>query len=132
MALAPAAVLLGGTAACNDDDPVGPTGPTAGVLMVTLDTPNPDDGAILIVITGPGMSEIGSTNAAHYFRYALSGNTLTAVFVGDLEDGSLLEVRVPDVDALASYTATIHQVARRNSELRDSLAGYELALGEAS
>jgi hypothetical protein len=131
LAIAVCGLMAWGAAACGSDDddgPTGPTGPTAGTLTVTLDTPNADDGAILFGVTGPDMTQIAASDPALYFRYAQDGSEVTAVLVGDLADGALITFRVPDIDAAASYVATIDQVADQGNELRDPLAGYTLTV----
>ncbi len=124
-----ASLVAFGGAACGDDDPAGPVdpGPTAGTLTVTLSTPNADDGAILLVVTGPDMTQVATANPALYFRHSEAPGQLRAVFVGDIGDGDLLSFRVPDVDAVASYVPTIVELADRDNELRDS-AGYQLTV----
>ena len=117
------------TAGCGDDDPSGPQdpGPTAGTLTLTLSTPNADDGAILLVVTGPDMTQVEPTDPSLYFQLAEVDGRITALFVGDVTGGDLLRFHVPDLDALASYIPTIVDLADRDNELRDS-AGYELTL----
>jgi hypothetical protein len=124
-----ASVMAFGSAACGDDDPAGPVDPvpTAGTLTVTLSTPNVDDGAILLVVTGPDMTQVTTANPALYFRYSEAAGQLRAVFVGNIGDGALLSFRVPDVDAVASYVPTIVELADRDNQLRDS-AGYQLTV----
>lgn len=126
-----ASLVLWSAAACGDDDddgPSGPSGPTAGTLTLTLDTPNADDGAILFTVSGPDMTQIAAPDASLYFRFAQDGNTVTAVLVGDVEDGALLTFRVPDIDAVASYGATVVQVADRDNELRPAVGGCVLTV----
>lgn len=118
-----------GAAACGDDDSGGPVdpGPTVGTLTVTLSTPNADDGAILLEVTGPDMTQVTTANPALYFRYSEAAGQLRAVFVGNIGDGALLSFRVPDVNAVASYIPTIVELADRDNQLRDS-AGYQLTV----
>jgi hypothetical protein len=119
-------LALAATVACGGSD--GTTGPTAGTLTVTLTTPNTDDGAILLTVSGPDMTQIAVDDTSLYVRYAQDGTTVTAVLVGDLESGSLVTFHVPDVDAVSSYSATITQVADRSNVLRGSLTGYALTV----
>lgn len=124
-----AGLALAATLACGvSDGTIVPTGPTAGTLTVTLTTPNADDGAILLELSGPDMTQIAAGNASLYFRHAQDGTTITAVLVGDVEGGPLITFHVPDVDAVSSYSATIQQVADRGNALRGSLTGYSLTV----
>ena len=112
--------------ACSDDEE--PTGPTAGTLSVTLTTPNMDDGAILFEVTGPDIVSVTVTVPEHYTHVGQDGSTLTIVVVGNIESGLLVGIDVPDVGAVASYSATATEVADRTNELRSSLSGYELTV----
>lgn len=112
--------------ACSDDEE--PTGPTAGTLSVTLTTPNVDDGAILFELNGPDISAVSVTVPAHYTHVRQDGVTLTVVVVGDIESGLIVGFDVPDISAVASYTAIVTQVADRTNELRSDLAGYDLTV----
>jgi hypothetical protein len=124
-----AGLALAVALACGGDGgATGPAGPTAGVLTVRLTTPNTDDGAILLTMSGPGMTQLAAADASLYFRQAQTGTTATAVLVGDVQGGSLLTFHVPDVDAAGSYSATIQQVADRGDALRGSLSGYSLVV----
>jgi hypothetical protein len=121
-------ILALGLSACGGDDSSGPEGPTPGFLTVALATPNADDGAILLTLGGPDMTQIAATDGSLYFRYAQGTGTVVAVLVGDLQDGALLRFHVPDVGAAGSYSAAITQVADRGNALRASLAGYALTV----
>jgi hypothetical protein len=125
-----AGLALAATLACGGDGnaPTGPQGPTAGTLTVSLTTPNNDDGAILLTVSGPDMTQLASADASLYFRHAQAGTTITAVLVGDVAGGDLVTFHVPDVDAAGSYSATIQQVADRSNALRGSLTGYSLTV----
>lgn len=118
-------LVLAATVACGSDST---TGPTAGTLTVSLTTPNADDGAMLLTVSGPDMTQIAVEDTSLYVRYAQDGTTITVVLVGDLRAGSLVTFHVPDVDAVSSYSATITQVADRNNVLRGSLTGYALTV----
>ena len=118
-------LVLAATVACGSDST---TGPTAGTLTVSLTTPNADDGAILLTVSGPDMTQIAVEDTSLYVRYAQDGTTVTAVLVGDLLGGPLVTFHVPDVDAASSYSATITQVADRSNVLRGSLTGYALTV----
>ena len=127
---------LAASASCGDGDEEGPTGPVAGTLTVTLTTPFPDDGAVLLRIDGPGMTNVTSAAPTLYSRFleTLQGNDdqVTAVFVGDVTSGPLLTFRVPDAGAAASYEVTLLQAADRANQLRASTAGYTVEVGSGS
>ncbi len=123
------AVVLGLAAglACGDDG--GPTGPVAGSLTVSLTTPNADDGAILLTVSGGDIDNAASALGPSFAFYSSqSGSSLTAIIVGDIVAGDLMTIHVPDVGAASSYTATAVQIAARSNALRSSLSGYELTV----
>ncbi|KPK59517.1 MAG: hypothetical protein AMS21_09905 [Gemmatimonas sp. SG8_38_2] len=112
--------------ACSDDET--PAGPTAGTLSVTLATPNMDDGAILFEVTGPDIVAVTVTVPELYTHVGRDGSTLTIVVVGDIASGLLVGFDVPDVGAVASYGATVLQVADRTNAPRGALSGYNLTV----
>lgn len=118
------AVLLGGLACGSDSG----TNPGPGSAAVSLATPNADDGAILVTLTGPGVSnpQPGSSAYDVYFR-VVSADELRIMVVGDLSTGVLLTVGVGAVTSIGQYSGTIVEVASRADVLRTSLTGYSLA-----
>jgi hypothetical protein len=121
-----AIALAAGLACGRDDGTSGPDGPTPGFLTVTLTTPSTDDGALLLTVSGPDITQVAATDASLYFRHIEAGSTMTAVLVGNVQGGTLLRFHVPDVAAAGSYSTTITQVADRGNARRASLAGYAL------
>lgn len=117
--------------ACGDDD--GVTGPVAGSLVVSLTTPNADDGAIMLTVTGGTIESPAATSASHAFFYRqVSSTSVSAILVGDISAGPLMTIDVPDVNAVASYSATVIEVADQANDLRASLTGYELTTSRGS
>ena len=123
-------LLLAGLAACGGDGGTADPVPEPGTLVVSLTTPNADDAAILLRITGPGITQVAAANAGQYMKVLLEGDDLTAVLVGDLASGALIRFHVPDVGAVASYASSVLQVANETNALRGSTGGYLLALRE--
>ncbi|UCF19032.1 MAG: hypothetical protein JSU87_14035 [Gemmatimonadota bacterium] len=125
--VAAAVMALAITLACGDED--GPTAAVPGTLVLTLTTPNADDGAILFSISGGGIDIPTSVVASNLLFHRLTGTaSMNAVVVGDIAAGALVSFEVPDVGAAPSYSATITEVADRNNALRTSLAGYSLSV----
>jgi hypothetical protein len=116
-------VALAFTAACSSDT----IGPMPGALRVVLLTPNSDDGALLLTVSG---GNIDTVEAAGYSTYTsrISPTSFRVVVAGDISAGAILTVRVPDVHASATYQATISQAASRSSFLLQNLTGYMLAV----
>lgn len=122
-----AVALVLAAAACSDDT----TGPQAvpGTLAVTLTTPNTDDGAIMFTVTGGELSNATLVDPSFQLYTHEGASSLTAVIVGDIEAGAVLEFDVPDIDALESYSAEVDQVANRANDLQ-ALTGYSLSVSE--
>ncbi len=111
--LALALVLAGGLlSACGGE--VVPPGPTPGTLLVSLSGAGATDGAILIRVSGGSVSSVMSA-----VPYTASGAESTTgyrvVVTGDLHDGAVVHLQVPDVNAIAGYSAVVEQVADRNT-----------------
>jgi len=117
-----ALAVCGAVGSCSD----GGTGPVAGVLTVSLTTPNPGaDGAILFQVSGPQpLSSVAAGTGLRVFAPRLSLSTRLAV-TGTLTNGALVTIGVADTRNAAQYTATVQSVAAPDFQLR-SLTGYSL------
>lgn len=122
------AVVLG---SCGADegggcDPTDPTcnPPKAGQIALRISTPHSDDRAVVLKIRG----EFTAAHAATGYRLfqAAAAETFIVVSTGAMErESSVLIIDVPDVARLASYGATISEVAASDYRLRDDVSGYE-------
>jgi hypothetical protein len=123
------ALALAGAAAgaCRDGTMAPAASPT--ILRVDLRTPNPDDGAVIITLRGPGMSNVASASSGYLAYTRVTGPEETRVIVvGDLKAGALVTLEVAPGHARSDYTATVQQVAARSDRLRDDLTGYDLSV----
>lgn len=134
IALAGIAIL--GAISCGKNTPVSPPPPppppppgTAGVLTVSLATPNTDDGALLLEVKGPSIRGVAAKTAAlQVFADTMSTTTVRTVVAGSLSSGGLFTFQVPDVNAATSYTVTIVDIADRQNRLRSGANGYVLTV----
>jgi hypothetical protein len=111
--------------------PVQPTVPVAvpGTLVVRLVTPNTDDGAIVLEITGPApAAELAAAAPGALVHIRANGNTARVAVFGELGAGTLLRFNVPDVNAAPQYGAQVIEVADRASALRTGVTGYQLTI----
>lgn len=116
-----AAVLALGTAACSDDS--GGVD-NSGSITFDLSTPNGDDGAVLLVITGPALSDVRPASAGYQlFWREVSATETRIIVVGDLVAGRLLTAHAPP-GAASEFTASVAEIATRTDMLRPSTAGY--------
>jgi hypothetical protein len=105
-----------------------PTEPaiTAGVLTVVLTTPNADDGALLVSVTGGEIDSI-SVPAGSDLQMMVSTTTPRVVLVrGTITAGAIAKVWVDDVNA--TYTASITQAASKTTYAQRTLAGYSVTV----
>jgi len=113
-------------AACSGD-----TGPTGGILKVTLTTPNRGlDGAAIVVLSAP-VAPGSVTPAAGLTLWGgpVTAATATIALTGTLSAGTILTLQVDDINKVAQYSATLREVAAAAGfGLRSSLAGYSLAV----
>jgi hypothetical protein len=118
------ALVLAAVLSC--DRPTAPRGPRGGPLTLTLTTPNADDGALLLSLSGAGIDSVTSVDGT-MLEVLSSGSEPRLVIVrGALANGPIARVWVADVNG--AYTAAVGQVSARGTYAQRSLNGYELAL----
>ena len=119
-----AASLLAGALSCSSG-----TGPVAGMLSVSLHSPNAGaDGAILLTVTGPqSLTSVTAGTGLRAFSQPLSTDTKIAL-TGPLSDGVIVTIGVADVAKAAQYHATVQGVAASADFQLRSLAGYSLTV----
>ena len=124
---AAALAALALVAAC--DSASGPAKPRAGEVTVRLETPHDDDGALVLSLTGPGPIGAVTPEAAGVAVHARpDGAGVKAAVFGDLEDGDLVRVAVPDVNRAGEYRARVLEAAGRDDALRAAVSGYRLTV----
>lgn len=107
------------------------TVPTAvpGTLTVHLASAGANDGAMVLVVSG-GM--VLSVEAAG--SYEVTSTTDAAgvhlMVVGDLTDGALARLEVPDISRASDYLAVIGQVADRTNFGLVDATGYRVTIDE--
>jgi hypothetical protein len=116
-----ALALGGGAGSCRES-----TGPVAGMLTVSLTTPNAGaDDAMLFTITGPeAITTVTAGPGVRVFTQPLSTATRLAV-TGALANGAVVTIGVADTRKAAQYAASIQAVATPAFQLR-TLTGYSL------
>ncbi len=124
-----ACIFLAGVAGCRDGSVLGPAStrwktPTAGWLTVQLTTPNSDDRAIMFTVSG---GQIDSVRFVHEgFSASISDGVWRFLATGELSDGAIAQLLVPDVEVAAIYRPEIQQVAALGTYEQRDLAGYRL------
>jgi hypothetical protein len=109
--------------ACSHDT----NGPMAGTLTVNLASPNSDDGAVLFTVSGGPIDSVASPGHQIYSA-RLDSRTLRLIVTGDIGSGIIATIYVSDMRLASSYSATVNQVAARESYAQRDVASYLLTL----
>lgn len=121
------ALALALVAGCKSDN--GPAANTAGTLRLSFSSPNENDGALVMVITGPSITKIAAVGALKISTAAVGSNGQRVLVLGDLPgSGDILTFEVPDTSKTASYVTTLEQVADRTTFSLLSPGGYSLGV----
>ena len=107
------------------------TQPTAGTLMISLVTPNVDDGALRLTVYGGRMGTITAADPAYRLFVARPDSSSARVIVtGPVRAGPLLRIDVPDAGLVSSYGATVQEAAARTTFESKILTGYATTVAE--
>ena len=118
-ALVLAAIL---TAACGSSD----SGPVAGTLQVSLASPNTDDGALMLQVTGD-IDSVTAPAGLTLYQSAPSATVVRAIVTGTLASGgNVLTLHVPDVGKASSYSAQVLQATASGTYAQRAVDGYSL------
>jgi hypothetical protein len=119
-------VVLGMASACGETSPL-PAPPTPTVLRLDLQTPRFDDGAVVLTLQGPEVSDLQAASAAYllYSRPA-TADKMRVIVIGNLKGGPLVTLSIGPGHQLSDYSVTIDQVAARTDTLRTDLSGYQV------
>lgn len=103
-------------ATCRDSvGPPPPPPPTdPGTMLVELETPSANDGAVLLFIRGDGIEAVSATSAAYTVFTRESGGVLRVAVVGDLQSGPILLLEVSNVNE--GFSGTVVQAADRANQ----------------
>ena len=106
-----------------------PTGPEAGVIVASLNTPNDRDGAVLVRIIGEH-TNLTVANGSYRLATAngVQGSTVRAIVSGTIADGALIEFRVPDISKMSTYVVVVEQAAARDTYALLDPSGYNFTL----
>lgn len=105
-------------------DAVGPPPPpdtNPGTMLVELETPNGNDGAVLLFIRGSGIEAVNPTSASYRVFFRNSGGVLRVAVVGDLQSGPILHLAVSNVNI--GFSGTVVEAADRANQQAPSAPG---------
>lgn len=112
-------------AACGGGDTTAP--PTPGTLTLRLTTPNNNDGALVVVVSGGAVNALHAAGSLEIARQSDGAGTHLLV-VGDLGEGVLATIEIPDISRANAYVATLEQVADRTTFALNDPVGYRLTI----
>lgn len=116
-ALLLAAVL---TAACGGSDGA------SGTLRVSLTSPNTDDGAVMLQVTGD-IDSVTVPAGLTLYEATPSATVVRAIVTGNIAPGgTVLTLHVPDVGRASSYATQLLQVSARGTYVQRPVGGYTL------
>ena len=127
-----AAVMLAAiTIACSGDSGNGGTEPTSnpGFVNVTLATPNSNDGALLLTVSG-GVIDSLTASAGTIFFAQTGTNTFRVMVAGTISAGPIVRFWMPDRRNVAQYVATLEQAAARSTYEQQDIGQYSLSIAE--
>jgi hypothetical protein len=121
------ALALLALSSCGGGDGGTGSNPVPGTLNVSLSSPNTDDGAVLFTVSG---GPIDSVLPQSYttFSTRVDANTRRVIVAGDVVDGILVRIHVPDVSKVGDYHVTIGQVAARTTHALQSVGSYSITV----
>ena len=123
------AAALAVLVACGGDGPTDPSAPSPGLLKIVLTTPNVDDGALLLTVSGGVVSTVDAAAPGYQLYTARPDSmTLRVLITGDIAAGPVIRIHVADTHKANAYHANIAQVASRSTFVQRLLTGYALAV----
>lgn len=114
-------------AACGGDTA---TTPIPGTLSLRLHTPNSNDGALVVVVSGGPVNGVRPVGGLELARQSDGAGT-HLMLVGDLAEGVVATVDIPDISRASAYVATLEQVADRTSFSLLDAAAYQVTITPA-
>lgn len=102
--------------------------PEPGPLTLTLNTPNTDDGAVLFKVVGGAVDSITAGAMVQDGSYAAVTGGTRVVVAGNITDGVVATIWIPDLADASHYTVTVEQVAVRNTFVQRPLTNYSIAV----
>ena len=129
-----AVVIAAITIACGGDSTPESTGPgentsNPGFVNVTLATPNSNDGALLLTLSGGAMDSLTASVGTIFFA-STGTNTFRVMVAGTIGDGPVVRFWMPDRRNVAQYVATLEQAAVRSSYEQQDIGAYSLSIAE--
>jgi hypothetical protein len=119
-------LALAAPLACARDRVTAP--PATASLIVTLETPHTDDGAVVLALRGPLAGEPVAIDPGHevFVLPDQDGGGARIAIVGDRLGGPLLALTAPREADLAVFQGVVVEVADLDDEVRKTVDGYRV------
>jgi len=99
-----------------------------GWLVVDLVSPHQDDGGLLFTVTGARVDSVRLPSGYQAAARQVSASSWRVLLTGNLVEGTVGRIFVPDVRRVADYRATIEQVAARGTYVQRDPSTYALRI----
>ncbi|HEX5726710.1 MAG TPA: hypothetical protein VFX98_14640 [Longimicrobiaceae bacterium] len=123
-----AAVLCVAAAGCKEGGGGGIVEPTPGQLTVSLAATGETPRAVLLEVTGPGMTDPQPADPGYVLHSRAAGGVLRVAVFGELRGGPLLRFGVPDVGQPQLYAVRLVDAADAQNRLLPADAGVQLTV----
>lgn len=122
------AACVAAIAACADSTTSG--GDHAGTALISLASPHTTDGAIALIIRGPGLFSATALDSTYTVYSRLVGpSELKVMVLGEsLTPGALVRVGVGAINRLSDYSVQVDAVAAPSDSLRADVSSYQASL----
>lgn len=121
------ALVLATLAACGGDDPTATAKP--GVLTLTLSGAGGNDGALVVTVSGGPINDVHGVDGVELSRNTDASGT-HLLLLGNITEGIVARLDVPDVSKAAAYVATVDQAADRTTFGLLDAASYRLVVAK--
>jgi hypothetical protein len=124
------AATLFSLAACSSETAVTTPSvsdkPTGGWLTLQLTTPNTNDGAVQLSVTGPAIDSVALVGYDGFDTN--DGMQADLVATGSIVSGDLARIYVPDLTKTGAYQVVVTAAAARDSYALQTLGGYRVVV----
>jgi hypothetical protein len=123
---------VGFVANCGGGGGGGGGGPEPGFLNLTLSTPNANDGAVLFRVVGGTVEDVLAGAMVQDGSFTIQPSLTRIVVAGNIVDGVVAQIEVPDIADVANYSVVMEQATIRTAPwTQQSLTGYSIAVSVA-
>jgi hypothetical protein len=106
-----------------------PAIPPLSAVELNLQTPRTDDGAVVLTLRGPDVSNLQAASRGYLmYSWPTAPDEMRIIVVGDLKAGPLATLSVGSGHQLSEYSVIVDQVAARTDSLRADHSGYGVSV----